>query len=496
VFTDLDSYSAAAERFVSALDREYYLHYAGCKQEFEIEAIYDRHSELFERPVVEWLRERFLAAGDGDDRRRRRYLLQMAVEGYLGQATKAQASAVAERESRLEIELDGKPISFRQAVIAQANEPDPERRARIEDARLSLLERELNPLYVEILESAHALAVELGWSSYRAMQEELKGVDLEELGRQTRAFSEATAGRYRELVEPQLVAQTGIGFDALRRSDLPYFYRATAYDGQFPAEKLVESLEATLGGLGIDLHTQPNVTLDIETRPNKSPRAFCAPVSVPSEIYLVIAPRGGHDDYAALFHEGGHTEHYASVDAELPFEFRHLGDNSVTEGFAFLLEHLIEDRVWLERFLGVSDSASYEDYVRASKLLFLRRFTAKLAYELELHSGERPLSEMPGLYAKKLGESAGVAWPASTYLADVDESYYVANYLRAWALEVQLRRSLIERFGPDWFTRKEAGEFLRSAWREGQRLNGDELLGELTGERIDFSVMLGEVGLA
>jgi oligoendopeptidase F len=495
VFADLDSYSLAAERFVSALDREYYLHYAGHKQAFEIEAIYDRHSALFERGAVEWLRERFLAAADGDDRRRSRYLLQLAVEGFMGQATKAQASALAERESKLEVEVDGQAISFRQAVIAQANETDPERRAAIEDARLGLLESDLNPLYLEILESSHALAVELGWKSYREMQKELKGFDLGELERQTRAFSEATAG-YRELVEPQLVAQTGIGFDDLRRSDLPFFYRATAYDSHFPAERLVESFEATLAGLGIDLRAQSNVKLDIETRPNKSPRAFCSPVSVPSEIYLVIAPKGGHDDYSALFHEGGHTEHYASVDPALPFEFRHLGDNSVTEGFAFLLEHLVEDAGWLERVLAASDLDSYPEYVRAIKLLFLRRYAAKLSYELELHAGEKPLREMPALYAKTMGESAGIDWPEATYLADVDDGYYAANYLRAWALEVQLRRHLTDRFGPDWFTRAEAGELLRSAWREGQRLNGDELLAELTGERIDFSVMLGEVGLA
>jgi hypothetical protein len=493
VFEDLDSYSAAAERFVSALDREYYQHYAGYKQEFDIEAIYDRNAELFARPVVEWLRERFLGAADGDDRRRSRYLLQLAVEGFMGQATKAETSALAERESRLEIDVDGNRVSFRQAVIAQANEPDPELRAKIEEARLALIESDLNPLYVEILESAHALATQLGWLSYRAMQQELKGFDLAELGRQTRAFTDATDARYRELVEPQLVAQTGIGFDKLRRSDLPFFYRATVYDGQFPAEKLVESFEATLGGLGIDLRAQPNVTLDIEARPNKSPRAFCAPVSVPGEVYLVIAPRGGHDDYAALFHEGGHTEHYASVDPSLPFEFRHLGDNSVTESFAFLFEHLTEDAVWLGDQLGVSDLDGYPEYVRASKLLFLRRYAAKLSYELELHAGKSPLSEMPELYAKTLGESAGIDWPASTYLADVDDSYYAANYLRAWALEVQLRRFLIERFGADWFTRTEAGELLRSAWRQGQRLNGDELLEELTGERIDFGVMLEEV---
>jgi hypothetical protein len=75
---------------------------------------------------------------------------------------------------------------------------------------------------------------------------------------------------------------------------------------------------------------------------------------VPDEIYLVISPHGGRDDYAALFHEAGHTEHYAHVDPSLPFEYRHLGDNSVTEGFAFLLEHLTEDPAWLAATLGAT----------------------------------------------------------------------------------------------------------------------------------------------
>ena len=50
------------------------------------------------------------------------------------------------------------------------------------------------------------------------------------------------------------------------------------------------------------------------TRPKKSPRAFCAPVRVPGEVYLVLSPVGGRDDFSVLFHEAGHAEHYANVD--------------------------------------------------------------------------------------------------------------------------------------------------------------------------------------
>ncbi|KKK83416.1 hypothetical protein LCGC14_2793620, partial [marine sediment metagenome] len=202
---------------------------------------------------------------------------------------------------------------------------------------------------------------------------------------------------------------------------------------------------------------------------------------------------GGRNDYAALFHEGGHAEHYANVDAALPFEFRNLGDSSVTEGFAFLLEHLTEDPDWLRVVLGWEDVGEYAGYVRTGKLIFLRRYAAKLAYELELHAGARPLAEMPDRYARGLSEAVGVDWPRLTYLADVDQGYYAASYLRAWALETRLRRLLRERFGREWFTRADAGDFLRSLWRRGQRLDADELLDEVSGERLDFGVMVEEV---
>jgi hypothetical protein len=490
---DIDTYAAEAENFLSEIDREYYLHFAGHKETYEVAPIYERHASLFERSALEGLRGRLSQAQPGDSERRCRYLLQLAAEGFIGEQTKALSTELAERESKLSIELNGSQVSYRQTSIVQANESDSERRLEIEQTRNELLERELNPLYVELMDKAHQLAVELGWPSYRATFEELKAVDLEALEKQTQAFLDATDSSYRELVEPQLLAETGVSFDVLRRSDFPYFFRGKTHDTLFPEEGLVEALERTLAGLGIDLRSQSNITLDLEQRPSKSARAFCSPVHVPNEVYLVISRKGGRDDYAALFHEAGHTEHYANVDPDLPFEFRYLGDNSVTEGFAFLLEHLTEDPSWLAFALDDGDGDRYLEYVRASKLVFLRRYAAKLTYELELHTGRHPLEGMRELYGDLLGKALGVDWPGVSYLADVDDGYYVANYLRAWAFETTLRRILRERFGEKWFLQPAAGDFLCSIWREGQRLSADELLTDLGEGPLDFSVMLKEI---
>jgi hypothetical protein len=255
---------------------------------------------------------------------------------------------------------------------------------------------------------------------------------------------------------------------------------------------MVPALRETLAGLGIDLAAQSNVMLDTEMRPTKSPRAFCSTPRVPAEVYLVMPPIGGREDYAALFHEAGHAEHYGCTDPALAFEFRHLGDNSVTESFAFLLEGLTASASWLERLLGIDGDAAIE-HARAARLVMLRRYSAKIAYEVELHGPGADLDRMPDRYSELLGDAVGVPWPRENWLSDVDSGFYAACYLRAWALEVEWRAELGERFGEDWFERAEAGAWLRGLWSQGQRLDADRLLAEATGRSIDFTRLATEL---
>ena len=75
------------------------------------------------------------------------------------------------------------------------------------------------------------------------------------------------------------------------------------------------------------------------------------------------------------------------------------------------------------------------------------------------------------------------------YLSDIDDGFYASEYLRAWALEAQLRAYLRERFGNAWFTRREAGSLLRELWAEGQKPTADELLREVAGEPLELAAV-------
>ena len=254
------AYRADAEAFCAELTHAYYRHYAGLESEFAIEPVYDAHAGTFDRAAVDALRElRDSATPGSEDARRLRMLLSFAVEGHLGAATRELEAELARTEAGLRVEVDGSATGFRESAIAQANEPDAEKRERIEAARLAATSASLEPLAGEMLERHQALAADLGWASYRAMCEDLSGIDLGGLAEQTAAFTAATDPLYADVVDGPLRSTTGRGLSDARRSDLPRFFRCAEHDAQFPPGRLVEAFEATLGGLGIDPAGQPNV---------------------------------------------------------------------------------------------------------------------------------------------------------------------------------------------------------------------------------------------
>ena len=225
----------SAETFTTELMREYYRHYAGLQDSFELEPIYARHADLFTRGSVEALRELDArATGNGDGRRRARMLLDFAVEGYIGEATKAVEEELAHTEAALTIEVGNERLGYREAPVLQANEADAGRRAEIERALLAATDEQLGRHHRELIERQHACAVELGWASYVDMCEHCKGIDLRALSEQTAAFADASASSYPRVLEPELRRTLGIGMDELRRADLPRFFRASEEDRHFP----------------------------------------------------------------------------------------------------------------------------------------------------------------------------------------------------------------------------------------------------------------------
>ncbi len=481
---DLEQYRRRAEEFIGALDLEYYEHFSGRKPVCDTAAVYDRYPGLFSRDVIDGLEELYAAAVD-DEKLRLAYLLAFVVDGFMGEQTKYLADELANTEGAATIEVDGESIGLRQASVVQGNEPDRARRARIQEARLRATAEKLNPLLERIWRRCHELAEELGYPNYKELYAEVKGLDYDHLRAELEAFLADTANLYERVMHGLVRERLDIELADLTFADLPYLWRARGFDTVFSAERLVPTLRETLLGMGIHLDQQPNVHLDTEVRELKSPRAFCAPVRVPDEIYLVVLPRGGQDDYATLLHEAGHAEHFAHVRPDLPFEYRHLGDNAVTEGFAFTFDHLVLNREWLKAMLDFAESDEFVRFATIGDLYFMRRYAAKLAYETTLHAQTGELDAMPAEYSRRLSAATLVTVPPENYLADVDDGFYCASYLRAWMLEGALRLMLQDRFGASWFAEPDAGAWLRELWSGGQELKAERLLLRHGGGRLN-----------
>jgi hypothetical protein len=478
---ELDDYREQADRFMAAIDEEYYLHYAGHKPSLDLAPIYERFAELTSLEQANQVG----AAVNGN--RRIRELWRFACQGHLGNLTREHAERTARLEAELIASVDGDEIAYRMLRPTMANEPDRKKRARIEDARNALTEEHLLPIQLEAAQVEREAVGRLGAPDYAELHRSF-GFRLDELAAQCRAFLESTERLWEDAGDKLFRERVGVGLTEARRYDVGRMFRAPEWDPSFPGDRMLPALEATLADLGVDMGAQENVELDVEQREHKSPRAFCAPIEVPQRVVLVIQPIGGVDDWRALFHEAGHTEHFAHTRADLSVEERRLGDYAVTEGWAMLMEHLVQDAAWLNRRLDMPRPAEFVAESATGLLYLVRRYCAKVLYELELHQAPDPLP-LRRRYVEILADALKIEPSPTDYLADVDAGFYCTEYVRAWAFEAQLKQFFREKFGSTWFTRRDAGSLVRELWSEGQRPTADEILKELTSAEIELEAV-------
>lgn len=487
---NLEAFERDGQRFSSALTLEHYLHGAGLKDTLALGPIYTAYAHLFEVDTFQELR-------DSDEPpledKQRRFLLGFVADGALDNAVKRQSEAIAHAHSTARLDWDGEAIPYRTAPVRWANEPDPERRRELWKRWLAETQQ-LNGLYVDREEGSRGFADELGYGDYVSLWDELRGLDLPGLSQRLAGFLDTTANLYESALR-QVLNDAQVDPADAAKVDLAWVFRAPRYDTHFRGELLIPTLYRTLLDLGVRLEEQPSIHLDAESRPAKSPRAFCAPIDIPDDVRLVLLPRGGFNDFETLLHEAGHAEHFATTDPALPFAYKWLGDNSVTECHAFLLQYLTTDRAWLRHQLEYADSADYITLSMFQKLYMLRRYAVKVLYEQELHRAP-DIEAMADYYANFFSHHLLVHYAPEEFLSDVDDAFYSAQYFRAWTLEALFRDFLQREYDEDWFRHPRAGRFLIERWREGQKYTADELARFLGFDGLDLGPLVREIEVA
>jgi len=496
---DLQRLRAEGQAFMEKISLETYLAYAGLKSTAELQPIYDEYQDVLGEEALDLTLDAFRSSSDNtDDRRSAQALLDWEIES---QAAKPLA-ALDEREIEWENSAiihspDGRVIQYQAAPIEIANTSDRTLRLALDQARAKLVKEEHAPLRLERLqrEKEYIESLDVG-GDYNASFEAVSGISLSALGASCERFLRDTDSMWEDTLPQVLKRSLGIKASEAKRADALALFRASEFDDAFPANEMESAMRRQVLEMGIDPTADGRIVFDLGAREGKRSRAFCSPVRVPEEVYLVLRPHGGQSDYNTFLHELGHALHYGYASPDYPFEFRWLGDNSVTEGYAMLFDHRMQDKGWLLRYTGLGTNRVGK-YLRSAgfeELHFLRRYCAKLLYERALYSGEVPWSELPDLYVSLLSKATGFEYNVADAFVDVDPRYYSARYLRAWQLQSVLNEELTARFDVDWFRNPSAGPWMvGELFSQGQRETAEEIATRAGAGALSFHPLIGKI---
>ncbi|MDP9375752.1 MAG: hypothetical protein M3Q65_25540 [Chloroflexota bacterium] len=416
----------------------------------------ERYAWLYNLETVQGVRRAHAAAIDPAERERLRRVYHYLLDGYVERQTAGAEDAVVTFEMNATVAVDGEEIAYYDLPALLAEEPDFDRRDRLRAAALAVVER-TNPDRLAIWRVRLAtLADDFGYADYTAYTGAKKGIAYGPLRARLAAFLARTEAAYTARMGRWVEQATGRRLGEIGGHHLAHLSRLPRYDAYFSAERLLEVYARTLAGLGLDPRTQRNIHLDIADRPLKHPRPICYVPDPPGEVHLVIKPQGGLEDYAAFLHEAGHAQHYGNTDPALDYISRAIPTSfALTEVYSFLLQFLTTSPAWLREVAGLPDEAAREVayYTRLAQLAAVRRYAAKLAYELDFFADPLDEARNRDLYRRTLTPAIGFSAPPQGYLDDLDPDLYTADYLRAWLTEAMLRHHLEREYGESWFGR-------------------------------------------
>jgi hypothetical protein len=468
----------------------------GEKETSEQAAIVARYADLFSREQLDLLRECEQAAED--DERERLFRLVKTCEAGLITAELAEEDDELENRilaARLEWEGEEMPLRTAQARLAviesyakreELGKLQADRNADFNDDRLELLGK------WEALEGdLSGIAEPVERNEYE------KAISLRELERALAAASTAADDAYAALREKWFERLLGD-----ERADVPpsyhsaYMRRLSPLESTYTRERSVEICMDTLKRLGFDMENDENIRLDLDDRPQKSPRACVIASDPPKVVHLITRAQGGLHDYQAFLHEAGHALHYAGCDPALSYTFRKLSrDHALTEIYSYILESITREPAWHAQYFDLSDEQAAENANATTFLeaLLFRRYVAKLQYELDFWSRYHESGPSNDGYSERLTAATGLRYRADGFVSDMDPGFYSADYLRAWIRSAQLREYLKREVGEDWWRQSETGERLRALFFEGTRPSSEEIAGRLGFDPLDTAPLLSEL---
>ena len=464
---DVKNIETELSKFIYELETEDRLVRVGLKEKAETAKIYKKYQKLFQKAIIDELKNQIESNKDTKTRDILQRIYFTIAGSFIGLQTASLDDSIKTYFSKAKVKVKNEELAYFQIGPKIAKEPIFEKREEYEDATSNVITN-INSKQLGLLREEIKLIQSLGFTTYLAYYSAAKKMNYANFYKIVVKIKKETDALWEKVIEKVSKEILARPFKNIRACHLGYLRSLAMFDNFFPKEKVVSTFLQFAKDLGLaDLLSR--VEIDDKDRPRKNPRAVCYWPKPPEEVHLVIKPIGGEQDYEAMFHEGGHALHGAAVDKKLPYALKTLSrSGALTETFAFVLEDLVFDPIWLSTFLNVSAYSAQRIQKQAYfvNLMMLRRYIGKFFYEYEMFSLGK-ISAGSKIYKRSLEALTGFVHKEINWLSDMDSGFYSADYLRAWIAAAQIKDYLLRRFGRKWFVNPGAGKFLRSLFSRG-----------------------------
>lgn len=473
-------------KFIYDLETEDRLVRVGLKKTSQSLKVFEKHKDLFTIANLQKIRKALQNIRNPEQKEILERIYFTIAGSYVGLRLAKLQDRISTYYSQAKVKINDESIYYFQIAPIISKEEIFEKREGLEKAARPVVAK-INPAQLRVLKKEIALIKSLGYPSYLNFLTKSKKVDYAKFYSIVLKIKKDTDNLWTKTMDRMSKTIFKRPFEDINSTHVSYLRSVSMFDTYFPKEKVVLTFKKFVDDLGMaDL--LPAIKIDDVDRPRKNPRAVCYWPDPPKEVHLVIKPIGGEQDFEAMLHEGGHALHAASESAKLPYTFRALSrSHALTEAYAFILEDLVFDPVWLSKYLNLSAQIGLKIQKQAFfvNLLLLRRYLGKYMYEYEMFKSGR-LSAGSVLYSRRLTEATGFKYNSAYWLADMDSGLYSADYLRAWIGAAQIKDYLIGKFGKEWFFNKKAGIFLRRLWSGGVTNDLEDVVEKLGYEPFDI----------
>jgi hypothetical protein len=256
-----------------------------------------------------------------------------------------------------------------------------------------------------------------------------------------------------------------------------YFFRNRVfrqYAKKLPTkEKPIDKILTTMKRMGLDAS---KILVDDADRKGKNASAFCSAIKVPTDVRISYRKANPFEDFSSVFHEFGHGIHFSSIDPRASFSDRYGVASGVAEIFSIFFEGLMHEKAFLTKELGLSQDVA-EDIKRRfrfNSLFFAAFYAANSTLKLRYWRDRLSFEALDGLYSDLTERFLGIRYPGAYWkLHHVMPEYflYSPSYLVAAVRALELRDTLVAKFGEKYWTERESGKALERLMRPGQSLD-------------------------